>query len=498
MTVPYGFSKSDLETPPGDAMNHSQRPRPILRLLAFAGASAIALSACASLPNSGPTAQMKPAAAYAAAQSFAAPEAPWPTDSWWTVYGDPELNTLVEEGLKGSPDLAAAQARLAKAQAFRAGEQAKTLPTLTGQASVADTKLSYNNGIPPAFTPQGLNGAGMVGLSFNYELDFWGKNRSAVAAATSDLRAAEAEAAEARLLLSTGIASAYGDLVRLYAERDVAENALRVRQDTVTLVSDRVSNGLDTRAELSQAQAGAPTAREQIAAVDEEIALTRNRIAALMGEGPDRGLAIARPTIDRVAAFGLPANVAADLVGRRPDVTAARWRAEAAAKRIGVAKARFYPNVNLVALAGFQSLGLSKLFASGSDMLQAGPAVTLPIFEGGALRANLKGARAEYDEAVAVYDGSVAQAFQQVADVAASERALTTRLDEARQALAANQDAFQTATLRYRGGLSTYQSVLLAEDAMLQSRRTVADLQARAFSLNVALVKALGGGVHTA
>ncbi len=217
-----------------------------------------------------------------------------------------------------------------------------------------------------------------------------------------------------------------------------------------------------------------------------------------MGQGPDRGLAIARPSIDRVAAFGLPANVAADLVGRRPDVAAARWRAEAAAKRIGVAKARFYPNVNLVALAGFQSLGLSKLFASGSDMLQAGPAVTLPIFEGGALRANLRGARAEYDEAVAVYDGSVAQAFQQVADVAASERALTTRLDQARQALADNQDAFQTASLRYRGGLSTYQSVLLAEDAMLQSRRTVADLQARAFSLNVALVKALGGGVHTA
>ena len=196
MTVPYGFIKPDLETPPGDAMNRSQRRRPTTGLVALAGVSALALSACASLPRSGPAAQMKPAAAYAAAQSFAAPEAAWPTDSWWTVYGDPELNTLVEEGLKGSPDLAAAQARLDKAQAFRAGEQAKTLPTLSAQASVADTKLSYNNGIPPAFTPHGLNGAGLVGLNFNYELDFWGKNRSAVAAATSDLRAAEAEAAE--------------------------------------------------------------------------------------------------------------------------------------------------------------------------------------------------------------------------------------------------------------------------------------------------------------
>ena len=464
----------------------------------LAAASALTLSACASLPNMGPAPQMKPAAAFAASQSLAAPDRPWPTDSWWAAYGDPELNALVDEALKGSPDLAAAQARLDKAEAYRAGAEAKTLPTLTGQAQVAATKLSYNNGIPPAFTPHGVNGAGLIGLSFNYELDFWGKNRAAVAAATSDLRAAEAQAAEARLVLSTGIASSYADLVRLYAERDVAEEALRVRQDTVTLVSNRVQNGLDTRAELSQAQAGAPRAREQIAGLDEQIALAKDRIAALMGEGPGRALSIARPKVEQVSAFGLPANVAADLVGRRPDVSAARWRAEAAAKRIGVAKAQFYPNVNLVALAGFQSLGLSKLFASGSDMLQAGPAVTLPIFEGGALRANLKGARADYDEAVAVYDGTVAQAFQQVADVAASEKALTTRLSEARQALAANQDAFQTASLRYRGGLSTYQSVLLAEDAMLQSRRTVADLQSRAFALDVALVKALGGGARTA
>jgi len=489
MTVPYGFINT------GDFLM-IRAPRRAAALIA--AASALALASCASLPETGPAPQLKAASDYAAARSFAASERPWPADSWWTAYGDPELDALIAEGLQGSPDLAVAQARLTKAEAFKAGAEAKTLPSLSAQASVAATKLSYNNGIPPAFTPHGINGAGLLGLDFNYELDFWGKNRSAVAAATSDLQAAEAQVAEARLLLSTGIASAYADLVRLYAERDVAEDALRVRQDTVTLVSNRVQNGLDTRAELSQAQAGAPTAREQIAALDEDIALAKNRIAALIGDGPDRALAIGRPKVAGIAAFGLPSNVAADLVGRRPDVSAARWRAEAAAKRIGVAKAQFYPNVNLVALAGFQSLGLSKLFASGSDVLQGGPAVTLPIFEGGALRANLKGARADYAEAVAVYDGTVAQAFQQVADVAASEKALTTRLDEARQALAANQDAYQTASLRYRGGLSTYQSVLLAEDAMLLSRRTVADLEARAFTLDVALVKALGGGVRAA
>ncbi len=457
-------------------------------------ASALVLSACAGLPPAGPPARPKPAADYASAQTFAAPGRDFPADAWWRAYQDPSLDALIEEGLRGSPTLAAAQARVAKAEALQAQAGARELPTLTAQASVQDVKLSYNNGIPPAFTPQGLNGAGLVGLNFSYEFDFWGKNRAAVAAAASETRAAEAQAAEARLALSTGIAGAYADLVRLYAERDVAEQALRVRQDTVTLVSDRVANGLDTRAELSQAQAGAPTARERIAAIDEDIAIAKNRIAALMGEGPDRALAIGRPGQLQIAAFGLPARLSADLVGRRPDVAAARWRAEAAASRIGVAKAQFYPDINLVALAGFQSLGLSKLFASGSDMLQAGPALTLPIFEGGALRANLKGARADYAEAVAVYDGTVVRAFQETADAAASERALGTRLSEAQQALAANEDAWRTASLRYRGGLATYQSVLLAEDAMLQSRLTAADLQARAFALDVALIKALGGG----
>ena len=460
----------------------------------LAASSLLALGACASLPQLGSAPQPKAAQAYAASRSFQAPQAAWPADDWWRAYGDAQLDGLITEALNGAPDLAAAQARVRKAQALASGARGALLPSLDAQGSLAEVKQSYNAGIPPAFVPHGFNAAGLVSLDFNYEFDFWGKNRSAVAAATSEVQASQAEAAEARLTLSTGIAGAYADLARLYAERDVAEQALRVRQDTFTLVSDRVANGLDTRAELKQAEAGAPTAREQLAGLDEAITLAKNRIAALMGQGPDRGLAIGRPAAALLKPFGLPPTLAADLIGRRPDVAAARWRAEAAASRIGQAKARFYPNINLAAVAGYQSLGLSTLFTSGSQIGQGGAAISLPIFEGGRLRAGLKGARADYDEAVASYDGAVAKAFEQVADTAASERALGLRLKEARDALAANQDAFSIASLRYRGGLSNYQSVLLAEDAMLQSRRTVADLEARAFALDVQLIQALGGG----
>jgi NodT family efflux transporter outer membrane factor (OMF) lipoprotein len=192
--------------------------------------------------------------------------------------------------------------------------------------------------------------------------------------------------------------------------------------------------------------------------------------------------------------FGLPEQLAAELLGRRPDVVAARWRAEAAAKRIGAARAQFYPNINLAAYIGQQALYANLLWKGSSQIGSVGPAVSLPIFEGGRLRAQYRGAQADYDDAVAAYDTTLVQALQQVADAAASERALSVRLTESRAALEADEEAYKLTRMRYEGGLSNYQSVLLAEDAVLQARLTVADLDARAFTLDVQLVQALGGG----
>jgi NodT family efflux transporter outer membrane factor (OMF) lipoprotein len=346
--------------------------------------------------------------------------------------------------------------------------------------------------------PQGYNDYGRATLDFSWELDFWGKNRAAVAAAVSDARAAEADAAEARLMLSTNVAAAYADLARLYAERDVAARAMAVQGETSQLVRSRVANGLDTLAEQRQAEAEPLQAKADLAAIDEQIALTRNRLAALVGAGPDRGLALARPSAAALKPLGLPSEIAANLVGRRPDVTAARWRAEAAAERIHEARAAFFPDVNLAAFIGVQSLFLNKLTASGSDIGSVGPAVSLPIFNGGRLRAGYRGAEADRDAAVASYDAAVTEAFRQVADVVASSKALSAQLADSRAALAASEDAYRIAKLRSQGGLATYPTVLLAEQGVLRRRRTVADLDARALALDVQLVRALGGGFHAA
>jgi NodT family efflux transporter outer membrane factor (OMF) lipoprotein len=207
---------------------------------------------------------------------------------------------------------------------------------------------------------------------------------------------------------------------------------------------------------------------------------------------------LARPPSAGLRPIGVPAALAASLVGRRPDVTAARWRAEAAVSRIHEAKAAFLPNVNLAAFIGVQSLFLNQLTASGSDIGSVGPAISLPIFNGGRLTANLRGAEADRDTAVAAYDAAVTEAFRQVADVIASSRALQGELADSRAALAASEDAYRIARLRYEGGLSTYPAVLLVEQGLLKRRRIVADLEARAFALDVELVRALGGGFHAA
>ena len=474
-------------------MSTSRARITVLSLLA-----ATALSACATLPAPTAARVAKAPASYATAQSLAAPNRDWPADAWWTAYGDPQLDSLMSEALAGAPDLAQAQARVRRAEALAATTRAQGLPNVSANASVQDQKQSYNLGIPPQFVPQGYNEYGRLTLDFNWELDFWGKNRAAVAAAVSDAKASAADAAEARLMLSTNVAAAYADLARLYAERDVAARAIDVLSQTQKLVSDRVTNGLDTLAEQRQAEADPLQAKADLGAIDEQIALTRNRLAALAGAGPDRGLSIARPGVSGLKPLGVPAELAANLVGRRPDVTAARWRAEAATSRIKQARAAFYPDVNLAAFIGTNALHLDKVFATGSDVGSVGPAVSLPIFEGGRLRAGLKGAEADRDAAVASYDAAVTEAFHQVADVLASSRALNSQIADSRAALAASEDAYRIATLRYKGGLATYPTVLLAEQSVLRRRRTVADLDARALVLDVQLIRALGGGYHAA
>ena len=455
------------------------------------------LAGCAPLPVSDARFTEKTSQDFATTTSFTAAQNPWPTEQWWLGYRDTQLNQLMAEALKDSPDLAIAQARVQRAQAVAEVAGAPLLPQLSAQGVFNTQRLSYNYLTPDASVTRGWNQYGQAALNMTWEIDFWGKYRAALAAATSELEARVAEQAQAALILTTATASAYAELARLFAQREATERAVAIREKTVSIFSERFAHGLETRGGVREADAKGAQAKTDLLLLNEQIALQRNRIAALMGAGPDRGLAINRPTVLTSTEVGLPERVAAELLGRRPDVVAARVQAQAQASRIDQRQADFYPNINLAGFIGLQSLGLDRLGQSGSVFGSVGPAVSLPIFTGGRLQGELKSAWAAYDEAVANYNRTLIQAFQDVADAVTSLKALGGQIEQAELGLDAAQEAFQIAANRYRGGLSNYLDVLISEDTMLSSLRSVTELRARRFSLNVLLVRALGGGYQS-
>ncbi len=424
--------------------------------------------------------------------------AAWPTDDWWKRFNDPALDALVDEALTtdgGVPQLRLAEARLRNAQAVTRGAKSREYPTVDFSGLSQRERFSENYIYPPPLGGS-THTINQAALNFGYDLDFWGRNRAAIAAARSQEEAGKADAQAARLAITTSIARAWFQLQRLGALREVTLAAIRQRQDIQNLAQQRFDAGLDTNAELYQAQSLLPAARVELTQIDESIGLVRNQIAALVGKGPDRGRDIGVPQGVGSTVVALPASLPAELIGRRPDLVAARWRVEAARSQIDVARAQFYPNVNLIAAAGLFSLGASHFLDGGSRDLSGGVAITLPIFEGGALRANLSGRNAEYDAAVEQYNALLVDAVHDAADQIVSLQSVAGQLDDQSLARTRSEQAYDVAMTRYKAGLSTYLTVLNAETTVLQQRSADANLHARILDLDVALTRALGGGYH--
>jgi NodT family efflux transporter outer membrane factor (OMF) lipoprotein len=417
----------------------------------------------------------------------------WPREDWWHRYGDAQLDALETDALAGSPTLAAARARVARADAAAGVARAALLPNVSGNGTIDYQRYSETYIYPPPYAGN-WSAESRLTLDFVYEIDFWNKNGAALASALSQRQAADADAQAARVVLTTNVARSYFNLQRLFAQREVSRATITQREDVVRLTSDRFAAGLDTRVEVRQAEAALATVRTELAQYDDSIAIVRHQIAALVGSGPQRGQSIVAAIPSHPPSTMLPAAVPLDLVGRRPEIVASRWRVEAAGSDIEVAQAMFYPNVNLVAFAGLQSIALSKLFETASSVAGVGPAIHLPIFEGGRLNANLQGREADQDLAVSAYNQAVIDAVRDVADALASIDQLAKIAAEQRKAREATTDAYDLAVVRYKAGLGNYLTVLTAQTQQLVQDRLDADLKARAFELDVNLARALGGG----
>jgi NodT family efflux transporter outer membrane factor (OMF) lipoprotein len=421
----------------------------------------------------------------------------WPSLEWAKQFGDPQLPQLIDEALAGSPSIAQAQARIAKASSYIESSRASLYPKVNGSYSWSRELFSGNALYPPPYGGTWYSENNVL-ASASWDLDLWGKNRSRLNMAVSQQKAAEADMQQARVTLAASVAQTYNQLALLYALRDVAQREIANRKDVGRITNGRVLAGLDTNVESRTAEGNIATSETNLSELDGQVTTTRYQLGALLGQGPDRGLKIAKPVLNSKIEVALPDNVPADLVSRRPDIVAARWQVEAATSNIKEAKAEFFPDINLSAAAGFDAFGWGRFLTAGSRQLNAGPAVHLPIFDAGALRAQLKGRYADFDLDVANYNQTLINALSEVATQIASIRSVDQQTSDAARALDASTHAYQLAVIRYKAGLSQQLQVLTADQNRLANEQTVTNLRMKRRDLQVGLIKALGGGFDAA
>ncbi|MFT0868523.1 efflux transporter outer membrane subunit [Pseudomonas sp. CAM1A] len=428
----------------------------------------------------------------------AARDAHWPAQQWWRAYGDAQLNDWVALALAGSPSMAMAAARVREAKAM-AGvvESAEKL-----QANGNATLKRHNWPEDQFYGPGALSGANTwdnnAAIGLSYALDLWGRERNASEQAVDQTHMSAAEARQAQLELENNVVRAYIQLSLHYARRDIVRAELAQQEQIVALAKRRLDAGIGTHFEVSQAEAPLPETHRQIDSLNEEIALTRNQLAALAGKGPGEGAKLQRPTLTLGAPLKLPSNLPAELVGQRPDVVASRWQVAAQARGIDVAHAGFFPNVDLVGGLGFVATGGGPLeFLTGRKFnYNVGPAISLPIFDGGRLRSQLGVASAGYDVAVARYNQTVIGALQNISDQLIRRESMKEQAHFAAESVAAAQKTYDIATVAFQRGLTDYLNVLNAQTLLFRQQQVQQQVQAARLVAHAELVTALGGGLE--
>jgi NodT family efflux transporter outer membrane factor (OMF) lipoprotein len=413
-------------------------------------------------------------------------------ESWWSSFQDPQLAQLIQLGLKDNPTLAQAQARVAEALAQAQSAHSKLLPNVKGSVSTFYNRGPENYFVPPPYAGHTF-AEGQAGASLGWDLDFFGRQSSALHSAQALAQSAQFDEENARLLLAGAIAQTYLELYRQHALADIAERSEAQRQNIVNITQRRVAAGLDTRLELKQAEGQLPEARVAREQAQAAVNVAIHQLAALTGQGAEAYKDITRPTLNVEAALPVPNALPINLLARRPDILSARLNVEAADAQRLSAKAAFYPEISLQAIAGFGAFGLSNLVKWSAAGGGAGPVISLPLFDGGLLRAQYRGSEAQLDAAIDGYNNTVLRAVQQTSDQITQLDALARELIDQQETLDANEVAYHLAEERYGAGLANYLTVLNAETQVLSARQNMVDIRTTQANTRVTLLLAVGG-----
>ena len=464
--------------------------RPLRAALALTAAAGLA--ACSLAPDYRPPAVTVPAAFKE--------DGPWtratPADQlrrgpWWQAYGDPLLDRYEAQLQTESPTLAEAVARYDTARALARQADAASFPTLGAGVQITRDRQSNNRPLRGSNQPD-IYSADTVGVAADYELDLWGRVRNLVAAGRAEAQASAADLESVRLSLQAALADDYVRLRSLDAEAALLDDAVKAYDKAYGITHDRFTEGLVSDLDVSRAEAQLQSTQAQVADLAAQRALVEHAIASLVGQ-PASSFSIPVATV-ALNLPNTPTGLPSTLLQRRPDVAAAERRAAAANARIGVARAAFFPRLDLAADGGWQNTAFANLLAPGNTYWLLGPQAALTLFDGGLRKARVEAARAQLSEASAAYRAQVLRAFQDVEDSLAVLNNLAVEADHQTAAILAARRTEAAALARYEEGATNYLDVVTAQTADLQAQRIGIEVEDRRLQASVNLVRALGGG----
>ena len=436
------------------------------------------------------------------------PEGPWhqaePSDTllkgnWWELFQDPDLNPLVERSLLSNQNLRVAAARLDQARDELTIARSALFPTVDLSATALRAKTSANRPLAEYSTPNQstVQSDFRLGPSVSYELDLFGRVRREVEGARASVEQAEADFENTRLMLLAALVTDYFSLRETDAEIDVVRRSLDLERDALTFVESRHDLGFATGLDLAQQQAVLDASATQLELLQNQRAQFEHALATMIGV-PAPSFALA-PVSAAPPLPVLPVGLPSDLLQRRPDVASAERAMAAANARIGVARAAYFPTIDLapglgVASVGWESNALAGLFSAPSQLWAIGLSASQTLFDAGKTRANVRFADADYAAAVATYRQTVLTAMEEVENGITGLATLERAEVQADASVRSAQRAYDIANDRYKGGVDTYLDVITAQQTLLTNQRQAVQIQGQQFTTAVFLVKAVGGG----
>jgi multidrug efflux system outer membrane protein len=455
---------------------------------------ALALAGCAAIaPDTHPLAKRDIASSELSSNIKLAHEG-WPEAQWWTAYHDEQLNAIIKQALASGPSLEVAAAHIGTARSSLSRSLAD-LGLETSLYANANRQRYSGTGLFPAPIGGAYYTEETLRLDLRYNFDWWGKNRAQVAAAVGELNAGRATYAEAEQALAASITQSYFRLQGAWARLANTEQLAATQTALVQDQAKRVARGLTTADDQRAADMELSLIRKQQMQLKSDIEHEREALRALAG-ADNTALADLKPVTLSPTPHALPARLGIELLARRPDLQAARWKLEASLSRIDAAKAAFYPDLNLTGSIGLDTVKVENLLQAASRTLYLGPTLSLPLFDSKRLDAQLDGARTARNERIAEYNQTIIEAVRDVAQGGAQLQGIEQQITQQTAATASARAQVASAQARMDQGLANNASVLNARLALLKQQDADLYLQQIQLLAEVALTNALGGGYH--